>query len=88
MKKIVTTLAVAAMLATAAVATSGTAEARWGGGWHGGGWWGPGVGFAAGALVGSAIASSYYYPCLLYTSGCLARSRCRQDSCKKPKRRN
>jgi hypothetical protein len=77
MKKIVTAFAVAAMLATAAVATSGTAEARWGGGWHGGwgggwrggGWWGPGVGFAAGALVGGAIASSYYNPYGYYPYG-------------------
>jgi hypothetical protein len=72
MKKVVTAFVMAASLATAAIATSGTAEARWGwgggGGWHGGGWgwrggwWGPGAGFAAGALVGGAIASSYYYP--------------------------
>ena len=42
----------------------------WGGGWHGGGWgggwrgggWGWGLGaLAAGALVGAAIASPYYY---------------------------
>jgi hypothetical protein len=65
MKKLVTALVMAASLAVAAVATSGSAEARWGwgGGWGWrGGWWGPGLGFAAGALVGGAIASSYYYP--------------------------
>jgi hypothetical protein len=34
---------------------------RWGGHWRGGGWgWGLG-GFAAGAIIGSAIASPYYY---------------------------
>jgi hypothetical protein len=78
MKKMVTALVVAASLATTAIATSGTAEARWGGGggwhggWGGGGWrggWGPGLGFAAGALVGGAIASSYYYPYGYYPYG-------------------
>ena len=44
----------AATLAGAAVASSAPAEARWG--------WGLG-GFAVGAVVGTALASSYYYPC-------------------------
>jgi hypothetical protein len=63
MRKILTTLAVAGSLAIAAVATSGPALAWRGGwgGWHGGwGWGGPAVGFAAGALVGSALAAPYY----------------------------
>lgn len=34
---------------------------RWGGGWHHGGWWGPGLGFAAGALIGNALAGPYGY---------------------------
>ena len=32
-----------------------------GGGWHRGGWRGPGLGFATGALIGSALAAPYYY---------------------------
>ncbi len=63
MRKILTTLAVAGSLAVAAVATSGPALAWRGGwgGWHGGwGWGGPAIGFAAGALVGSALAAPYY----------------------------
>jgi hypothetical protein len=70
MKRILTALAVVGSLAVATVATSGPALA-WRGGWggyHGGGWgWGgPALGFAAGALVGGALAAPYagygYYP--------------------------
>jgi hypothetical protein len=56
MKKILTVLVAAATIAGAAVATSAPAEARWGGGWG----WGLG-GFAAGAIVGSALAAPYHY---------------------------
>ncbi len=56
MRKILTALVTAGSLAAAAVATSGPAQA-----WHGGGWgWGLG-GFAAGALLGSALAAPHYY---------------------------
>ena len=57
MKRMLTALVAAATVASAALATSAPAEARWGWGWG----WGLG-GFAAGAVIGSAIASSYYYP--------------------------
>jgi hypothetical protein len=57
MKRILTVLLAAGTLAGAAVATSAPAEARWRGGWG----WGLG-GFAAGAIVGGAVASSYYNP--------------------------
>jgi hypothetical protein len=66
MKKILTALAVAGSLAVASVATSGPALAWRGGwgGWHGGwggwGWGGAAAGFAAGAIVGSALAAPYY----------------------------
>jgi hypothetical protein len=64
MRKILTALAVAGSLAVATVATSAPALAWRGGGWggwHGGwGWGGPAVGFAAGALIGSALAAPYY----------------------------
>jgi hypothetical protein len=55
MKRILTALVAAATLAGAAVASSAPAEARWGWGWGLGG-------FAVGAVVGSALASSYYDP--------------------------
>jgi hypothetical protein len=59
MRKILTAFVAAASLAVAAVATSGPAEAWGRGGW---GWgWGLG-GFAAGAIVGSALAAPYYNP--------------------------
>ena len=69
MRKILTALVAAATLAGAAVAMSGpgagvaaaagTAAVAWR--WRGGGWgWGAG-GFVAGALVGSALASSLRY---------------------------
>jgi len=57
---------VAALAATLAVATPASAAWRgggWHGGWHGGGWHGRGLGlgFATGAIVGSALAAPYYY---------------------------
>ena len=55
MKRMLTALVAAASVAGAAVATSAPAQAPWGWGWGLGG-------FAAGAVIGSAIASSYYYP--------------------------
>ncbi len=57
MKKPVTALVAVTAFATAAVATPNTADAR-------GGWWGPAIGgFAAGAIIGSALARPYYgYP--------------------------
>ena len=55
MKRILTALVAAASVAGGAVATSAPAQAPWGWGWGLGG-------FAAGAVIGSAIASSYYYP--------------------------
>jgi hypothetical protein len=64
MRKVLTAIAVAGSLAVASVATSAPALAWRGGwgGWHGGwGWGGPAVGFAAGALIGSALAAPYYY---------------------------
>jgi hypothetical protein len=66
MKKILTALAVAGSLVVASVATSGPALAWRGGwgGWHGGwggwGWGGAAAGFAAGAIVGTALAAPYY----------------------------
>jgi hypothetical protein len=55
MKRKLTALVAAATLAGAAVASSAPAQARWGWGWGLGG-------FAAGAVIGSALASSYYSP--------------------------
>jgi hypothetical protein len=75
MRKALTMLVAVAAIGATLVATSGTANARWGydwrggwgyaGGWHGGwgyrGWGYPGVaGFAAGAVIGSAIAAAPY----------------------------
>ena len=59
MRKILTALVATVTLAGAAVATSAPAFA-----WRGGGWgWGWGLGgFAAGAIVGSALAAHPYYP--------------------------
>lgn len=62
----------AAMLGSGLLLASAPAQARWHGGWHHGGWhhggwhrggwgWGAGAGFAAGALLGSALAQPYYY---------------------------
>ena len=54
MRKAVTALAVAGTIASAAVANPSTADARRG-------WWGPAIGgFAAGAIIGSALARPYY----------------------------
>jgi BA14K-like protein len=49
--------------AAPAVAETVQWRGRHGGYWRGGRWWGPGVGFAAGALIGGAIAGGapYYY---------------------------
>ena len=60
MTKTMTALAAAATLAVAAVAVPQQAQARWG---HGHGWGGGAFvgGLAAGAIVGGALASPYYY---------------------------
>jgi hypothetical protein len=66
MRKILTAVAVAAIVGLTALATSSPADAWWRGGWGGGwgwrgGWgWGPGP-FVAGAVVGGALAAPYYY---------------------------
>ena len=57
MKRILTALLAAGTLAGAALATSAPAEAYWRGGWG----WCLG-GFAAGALIGGALAAPYYNP--------------------------
>jgi hypothetical protein len=55
MRKILTALAAAATIAVATVAAPSIADARWG-------WWGPALGgFAAGAIIGGALASPYSY---------------------------
>jgi len=55
MRKTLTAVAAAATIAVATLATPSTADAR-------SGWWGPALGgFAVGAIVGSALASPYYY---------------------------
>jgi hypothetical protein len=63
MRKILTALVAAATIGVAALAASAPAQA-----WRGGGWgWGWGLGgFAAGAIVGSALAAPYYYPPYAY----------------------
>ena len=57
MRKSIINLAAVAFLGLAAVAAPSTAEAR-------SGWFWPGVigGFAAGAIIGGALATPYYYP--------------------------
>ncbi len=65
MRKLLTALVAAASISAAAIAVSSPADAYWrGGGWRGGGWhggyWGPGLGFAAGAVIGGALAAPYY----------------------------
>jgi hypothetical protein len=55
MKRILTALVAAATLAGAALVSSAPAQAYWRGGWG----WGLG-GFAAGAVIGSALARPYY----------------------------
>jgi hypothetical protein len=77
MRKILTALVAAGSLAAAVAATPTAADARWGG-WHGWGW-GPAVGgFAAGAIIGSALAAPYYYgyyaPYPYYGRPCVWRS--------------
>ncbi len=57
MKRILTALVAAATLTGAVLASSAPAQAYWRGGWG----WGLG-GFAAGAIIGSALARPYYYP--------------------------
>ena len=53
MKQTLTALAAAGTLALATVATPTSADARW---------WGPAIGaFAAGAIIGGALASPYAY---------------------------
>src|SRR5262249_6655023 len=53
MKQTLTALAAAGTLALATVATPTTSDARW---------WGPAIGaFAAGAIIGGALASPYAY---------------------------
>jgi len=53
MKQTLTALAAAGTLALTTVATPTTADARW---------WGPAIGgFAAGAIIGGALASPYAY---------------------------
>ena len=55
MRKTLTAIAAAATIGVATLASPTTADARWG-------WWGPALGgFAAGAIIGSALASPYYY---------------------------
>lgn len=55
MRKTLTAVAAAATLAVVTVATPNKADARWG-------WWGPALGaFAAGAIIGGALARPYYY---------------------------
>lgn len=67
MKKIATILVAAITLGAAALLTLSSADARWVGygGWrHGWGWGYPGWGlapFAAGAVIGGALAAPYYY---------------------------
>ena len=68
MRKTLTAVAAAATIGVATVAAPTTADARWG-------WWGPAIGaFAAGAIIGGALASSYgyyggYYPAYSYPYG-------------------
>ncbi len=53
MKKTLTALTAAGTMALATVATPTAADARWG-------WWGPALGaFAAGAIIGGALARPY-----------------------------
>lgn len=60
-------LAATMAIGTVAVTTTDASAQRWGrhhGGWghrHGGWGWGAGAGFAAGALLGGALASRPYY---------------------------
>jgi hypothetical protein len=60
--KLRTTALAAALMAGTVVSLPSSAQAQWGwrGGW-GWGWGGVGVGLAAGAIIGSALASRPYY---------------------------
>jgi len=60
MRKVLTALVTVATIGAATIAMSSPAAA-WRGGWGWGWGWGLG-GFAAGAIVGSALAAPYYYP--------------------------
>jgi hypothetical protein len=64
-------LVTAAALGCALVLAAAPANARWGHHHHGWGWGGGAAGFAAGALIGSTLASPYYYgpPAYAYDSG-------------------
>jgi hypothetical protein len=60
-KKIAAAIAGIALVGTSLAAVT-PADAQWRRHHHRhGGWWGPGVGFAAGALIGSALAPRPYY---------------------------
>jgi len=63
-------LAITGAVLGAALLASAPANARW---WHhhGWGWGGPAAGFAAGAVIGSALAAPYYYgpPAYAYAPG-------------------
>ena len=52
-------------IAASSILVVSPAQARWHGGWHHGGWGAPLAGFAAGAIIGGALASAappaYYY---------------------------
>jgi hypothetical protein len=59
--KLAGAIAALALVSTTLVAVT-PADAQWRGRYHRhGGWWGPGVGFAAGALIGGALAARPYY---------------------------
>jgi hypothetical protein len=47
-------------------AVPATTETVWWGGW---GWWAPAAGFAAGAIIGGALAAPYYNPYYYYGMG-------------------
>ena len=69
--KLLRATALTAALMTAAVPSLTSPAQAWGWGWRGGGWsWGgPALGFAAGAVVGGALAAPYYgygYPAYAY----------------------
>ena len=63
-------LVTAAVVGAALMLAAAPANARWGHHHHGWGW-GAGAGFAAGALIGSTLASPYYYgpPAYAYEAG-------------------
>jgi hypothetical protein len=75
--KLRTTALAVSLIAAATPSLSSSAEAApwgwrggWHGGWHGGGWGGFGLGLAAAALIGGALAAPYYdYPYYGYAPG-------------------